>query len=210
MSSFFLLKKPDIALLTRERDIKALIRALRSKDFEVQTEAAKALGSLGREAMDELIRALKSGSKDILWDYRSSCHNPGSRAVPSLISNLTDKSSEVRWVAAIALGEIGDPEVIPHLLISLKDPDKYVRYGAASALASIGWKPLTPEERGDYLLGLQDWGGVREIGPDAVPALSRILDDQDRNVRLQAVSILGEIGSGTAIPVLVRYARRCR
>ena len=149
MSSFFLLKKPDIALLTRERDIKALIRALRSKDFEVQTEAAKALGSLGREAMDELIRALKSGSKDIrlgIIEALAIIRDP--RAVPSLISNLTDKSSEVRWVAAIALGEIGDPEVIPHLLISLKDPDKYVRYGAASALASLGWKPLTPEERG--------------------------------------------------------------
>jgi hypothetical protein len=205
MSSFFFLTKPDIARLTRERDISSLIRALRSKDFEIQTSAAKALGTLGKEAMDELIRALRSKNKDIrlgIIEALTIIRDP--RAGPSLIGRLTDESSEVRWVAAIALGEIGDPGAVPHLLTSLKDPDKYVRYGAASALTSIGWKPRTPEERADYCVGLQDWEGVKEIGPGAVPALSRILDGQDRGVRLQAVSILGEIGSGTAGPVLIR------
>ena len=204
MSSFFFLKKPDIAQLSQKRDITALIRALRSKDFEVQTDAAKALGTLGKEAMDELLRALKSNDKDIrlgIIEALTIIRDP--RAGLSLIGSLHDGSSEVRWVAAIALGEIGDPDALPHLLTSLKDPDKYVRYGAASALASLGWKPLTPEERADYYVGQQDWKNVREIGPGAVPALSRILDDQDRSIRLQAVSILGEIGSVTAVPVLV-------
>ena len=205
MSLFFFLKEPDIARLTQKRDITALIRALRSKDFDVQTRAAKALGTLGKEAMDELIRALKSKNKDIrlgIIEALAIIRDP--RAVPSLIDNLSSESSEVRWVAAIALGEIGDPDAVPHLLASLKDPDKYVRYGAASALASLGWKPLTPEEQADYYAGLQDWKSLREIGPAAVPVLSRILYDQDRSVRLQAVGILGEIGSGTAVPALVR------
>jgi len=65
MIPVFLTKKPDIETLRQQKNIKALIRALRYDDFEVQTRAAEALGTLGREGIDELLLALKTKDKDV-------------------------------------------------------------------------------------------------------------------------------------------------
>jgi HEAT repeat protein len=65
MVSFFFLKKPDVDALRHNRDIRGLIQALRYDDFEVQTNAAQALGTLGSEAIKELILALKDKNKDV-------------------------------------------------------------------------------------------------------------------------------------------------
>src|SRR5512139_1221776 len=106
MISFFLTKKPDIEALRHQNNIPALIKALRYDDFEVQTRAAEALGTLGTEGIDELLLALKTKHKDVrlgIIEALSVIRDP--RAVPSLINLLSDASSEVRWESAIALGE---------------------------------------------------------------------------------------------------------
>ena len=46
------------------------------------------------------------------------------------------RNVEVRWVAAIALGNLGSPDAIDPLNRALKGPDRYVKYGAAQALRS--------------------------------------------------------------------------
>ena len=61
----FFQKKPDIEKFRQEKNIPALIQALRYKDFEVQTSAAQALGTLGAEGIDKLILALKTKDKDV-------------------------------------------------------------------------------------------------------------------------------------------------
>jgi len=201
----FLKKRPDIETLRQQKNIPALIKALRYDDFDVQTSAAQALGTLGTEGIDELILALKTKDRDVrlgIIEALSVIRDP--RAVPSLIHLLSDTSSEVRWEAAIALGEINDPAATASLVQTLSDPDKYVRYGAASALQKSGWKPATDEERAFHLTGLQEWQAVREIGEPAIPALSHVLHDRDSGVRMQAIEILGSIGNGKAVPVLMR------
>jgi len=204
-SPVFLKKKPDIETLRHQKNIPALIRALRYDDFDVQTRAAQALGTLGAEGIDELILALKTKDKDVrlgIIEALSVIRDP--RAVPPLIHQLSDPGSEVRWEAAIALGEINDPAATASLLQALRDPDRYVRYGAASALRKSGWKPASDEERAFQAVGLQEWQAVQEIGEPAIPALSRVLHDRDSGVRMQAIEILGSIGSGKAVPVLMR------
>jgi len=204
-SPVFLQKKPDIETLREQKNIPALIRALRYDDFDVQTRAAQALGTLGAEGIDELILALKTKDKDVrlgIIEALSVIQDP--RAVPPLIKQLSDASSEIRWEAAIALGEISDPAATASLLQALRDPDRYVRYGAASALRKSGWKPASDEERAFQAVGLQEWQAVQEIGEPAIPALSRVLHDRDSGVRMQAIEILGSIGSGKAVPVLMR------
>ena len=129
------------------------------------------------------------------------------RAVPPLIELLNDKSSEVRWETAIALGEIGGPEITSPLKNALRDPDKYVRYGAASALAKTGWNPVSDEERAFYYVGMQEWQEVKDCGPAAIGALSLVLHDQDSSVRIQAIEILGSIGDKKAIPALMQSLR---
>ncbi len=201
----FLKKRPDIETLRQQKNIPALIKALRYDDFDVQTSAAQALGTLGIEGIDELILALKTKDKNVrlgIIEALSVIRDP--RAVPSLTRLLSDPGSEVRWEAAIALGEINDPASTASLVQALRDPDKYVRYGAASALQKSGWKPASDEEWAFNLVGLQEWQAVREIGEPAIPALSHVLHDRDSGVRMQAIEILGSIGNGKAVPVLMR------
>jgi HEAT repeats/Armadillo/beta-catenin-like repeat len=202
---FFHTKKPDIEIIRQQKNIPALIQALRYDDFEVQTRAAEALGSLGTEGIDELILALKTKDKDVrlgIIEALAVLRDP--RSVPSLIPLLTDTSNEIRWEAAIALGEINDPRAIPSLQQALRDPDKYVRYGAASALRKMRWKPPTVEEDAFVQVGLEEWQAVREIGEPAIPALSHVLSDRDNMVRIQSIDILGSIGDEKAIPALIR------
>lgn len=202
---FFHKKRPDIELIRQQKNIPALIQALRYDDFEVQTRAAEALGTLGAEGIDELIHALETKNKDVrlgVIEALTVLRDP--RSVPSLVPLLTDTSSEVRWEAAIALGEMNDPVAIPSLQNALRDPDKYVRYGAASALRKMGWDPASDEEQAFLQVGMQDWQAVQEIGVPAIPALSHVLHDRDSGVRIQAIDILGSIGHERAIPALIR------
>jgi hypothetical protein len=202
---FFHKKKPDIELIRQQKNIPALIQALRYDDFEVQTGAAEALGTLGADGIDELTLSLKTRDKNVklgIIEALTVLRDP--RSVPSLIPLLTDASNEVRWEAAIALGEINDPGAIPSLRQALRDSDKYVRYGAASALRKMGWKPASAEEEAFVHVGLQEWQVVQEIGKPAIPALSHVLRDRDSSVRMQAIDMLGSIGDEKAIPVLIR------
>jgi HEAT repeat protein len=205
MVSLFFFKKPDVDALRQQKDIRTLIQALRYNDFEVQTSAAQALGTLGSEAIKELILALKDKNKHVrLGIIEALSVIRDQRAVPMLIELLNDTSSEVRWETAIALGEIGGPVVTLPLKNALRDPDKYVRYGAASALLKTGWNPASDEERAFYYVGLQEWQAVKDCGPAAISALSLALQDHDSSVRIQAIEILGLIGDKQAIPALMQ------
>jgi hypothetical protein len=203
--NIFVIKPADLDRMRDRRDIAGLIRALRSSDFSVQTQAAQALGSLGTAAMDGLIRALNRKNKDVRLGVIGALtiiRDP--RSVDPLIKTLQDENLEVRWQAAIALGEIGEGRAIGALQAALRDTDKYVRYGAAFALAKLGWKPETAEERAFFFVGMQEWKAVEESGSAAIPALSHVLNDHDSAVRQKAIEILGSIRDERVIPALMR------
>jgi hypothetical protein len=205
LSGLFRQKKVDIEKLTAAKDISGLIRALHSSDMNTQSDAAKALGDLGLEAMDVLIRALKKKDMDnrlVIIKALTEIRDP--KSVPMLIEMLKDENSEVRWEAAIALGEIPDSQSIEPLIMCLHDHDKYVRYGAARSLVRIGWKPPSDEEKAFLFVGMQDWKVVEQIGNSAIPALTNMLHDRHSNVRIKAVKILGELKSPQAIPPLIQ------
>jgi len=191
--------------MVHQKDINGLIRLLRSRDIDIQVQAAQALGSLGTEATDRLISALSTKNKTVkLGIIGALAGIKSSRSIQTLIAALGDENSEVRWQAAIALGDIGDSATTGSLCSALKDPDKYVRYGAAVSLTTIGWKPQDAAERAYYFAGLQEWGAVREIGKPAVPALTGLLRDRDSTVRIKAVELLGIIGDTDATPALIQ------
>jgi hypothetical protein len=198
-------KPADIEKLTATKDISGMIKALHSEDMNVQTEVAKALGSLGPAAIDALIQELKKKDKEhhlVVIKALSEIRDP--KPVPILIEMLKDENSEVRWGVAIALGEIGDIRAIEPLVTALRDYDKYVRYGAAFSLQMLGWKPPDNEEKAFFFVGLQDWKAVELIGDSAVPALTNLLHDRHTIVRIKAVEILGELKSPDAVPVLMQ------
>jgi HEAT repeat protein len=68
----------------------------------------------------------------------------GEAAVAALIAALHDPSEHVRWEAAKALSEIGDPQAVPALIMALEDPSFGVRWLAAEGLIAVRERGLAP------------------------------------------------------------------
>jgi HEAT repeat protein len=91
------------------RAVSSLIGLLNDPSFDAPIRAVEALGSLkAREATSHLTTVLFSGS-----------------------------SKRLRYEAALALGEIGDPSAIPALENAISDPERAIRSAAEYALIQV-------------------------------------------------------------------------
>lgn len=99
-------------------------------------------------------------------------------AVPHLIELVRDADPGTRYLAATALGRIGDEaeSAVSVLLVALRDDDMFLRMAITGALINIG--------------------------QPSVPGLVKALFDQKRAVRRASAMALGKIGSKRAIPPL--------
>ena len=201
---FFSSRLPDIEALKAKQDIKGLIGLLDHRNADIQWQSADALGSMGTIATQSLVAAVnhrkiavRLGAIEALGTIRDQ------RTCKPLIYLLEqDENAEVRWVAALALGNLGSPDAIGPLVKALKDPDRYVRYGAAQALQALSWIPQNETEQAYYSIAFQDWNQVAQIGPGATGPLIEILRDNNATTRADIVEVLGEIGD-------VRSQRAC-
>jgi HEAT repeat protein len=134
------------------------------------------------------------------------------RAVEPLSTLLrTDRSAEVRGVAAMTLGQIGDPSAVLALKSALSDPENRWRaihsLGLLRDLSSVPWfigyfrstNPLTREFAADALGEIGDWS--------ASPALIEALDDPKASVRQSTAIALAKMGDPQALEP-VRLAHR--
>ncbi len=99
----------------------------------------------GREVNTEEI-----GSHLVDWDPRNR-HQArqqlvlmGESALPVLLEKLSAKNWHVRWEAAKALGEIGDPAAAEALVKLLQDPDTSVRWAGMGSLIKLGRAGIKP------------------------------------------------------------------
>jgi RNA polymerase sigma factor (sigma-70 family) len=185
-----------------KRVIPALIGAL--KDSQVDSVAADALGSIGRDA------------------------------VPSLLELLKGKDNELRAMAAIALARMGrkgkeaipeTKDAIPLLIKCLDEDDQFLRSSAAHALGQMApesksaipaliqlLKDESPDGRQTsfpHLGHVRDYVNVEALsrfGKDAVPLLTEALKDPNENLRISAAVALARIGepAKSAVPELIR------
>jgi HEAT repeat protein len=88
----------------------------------------------------------------------------------------------IRWRAAIALGEQGNPKGVDALISALSDENDHVREEAAEALGKIS-------------------------DTRAIPALIDALEDPQRGVRLRAIKALEKMGD-SAVPALKKVAEK--
>jgi HEAT repeat protein len=105
-------------------------------------------------SVEALIANLASHNDSKRVKARHSLVALGKAAVPSLIEALKDSNTLMRWEAAKALGEIGDPGTAPALVRALEDEEFDVRWLAAEALIEMNINALKPllqalETRGD-------------------------------------------------------------
>ena len=121
-----------------------------------QKEKKKTVG-VKEPSMETLINTLSSHKDKAREGARHTLVAMGKAAVPSLIEALRNKNTLMRWEAAKALGEIGDPETAPVLVKALEDEEFDVRWLAAEGLIKMNIKALKPllealEHRGDSVL----------------------------------------------------------
>ena len=187
-------------VLKQSHDIRGLIRLLDHGNPDMQWRAADTLGTMGEPACDPLIAILdfhkmhvRLGAIEALGDIKCP------RSIEPVIKRLeSDTDNEVRFVAALALGQIGDPRAEPALEKALLDTDRYVRYGAVMALEMLSWTPDNEETLAHMLIAQQEWETLRGMKEAAVGPLMKILSDPNPKSREKIVKLLGEIGGPDA------------
>jgi HEAT repeat protein len=96
-------------------------------------------------------------------------------------------------------------EAIPDLMDTLKDPEKLVRVHSATAILLIKPAPtkervpalillLTEETQKDFKkILIEDLGKLGSLAQDAIPVLSKALNDPDQDVKKAAAEALERI-----------------
>ena len=156
------------------RAVDSLLMALESKFYEVRKEAAGALGKIGDE-----------------------------KALLPLIDALNDEDATFREIIVDSLCSVAKPGKTGPLVGTLKDRQAFVRQGAALVLSRIGWQTRDDNELGVYLTAKQDWDKLPGVGEYAVAPLIAVLEDEDPEVRKNAVITLGRIGDPEAVAPLI-------
>lgn len=88
---------------------KSLIEALKDRDKEVRSCAAKALANMGKSAVDDLIPHLKDPNANFRKEIRKVLVMIGRSAMSQLITALSEKNDTLRIELFRALAEISDP-----------------------------------------------------------------------------------------------------
>jgi len=129
----------------------------------------------------QLVDTLRSARPPFFFLAATALSHAGESALNPLLETLHHTNHSVRQMAALALGDIGDPRAVTGLVERLSDPQDAVRQAAAHSLGKIGAK-------------------------EAVEPLLHSLEDESEIVRNAAVKALGLIGDSRALPALQRAA----
>jgi HEAT repeat protein len=189
-----------------ERVVLALKSVANDGNASVRVGVAVGLGYAGgRQAVDLLIAMLQDRNDDVRYAATESLGGvKDERAVTSLVACLQDAESVMRKAAARSLGSSGGPIAVKALRKALTDTDPQVRQAAARALCRA-----SPEDAKGAIPVLVDALGAKQYGrrmsavkalemlgsaaADALPALRRLLNDKNSNIRRKAAEALKKI-----------------
>ncbi len=190
-----------------------LVLLLEDQDTDVQLAAAKALGKLDDSSVaSKHVLLLGNADTDVQLAAVKVLGELGDSSVASkLVLLLGNADKDVRAATAEALGKLGDRSVATELVKLLKDTnqDENIRQAAAEALGKLGdssglIKLLEDTTTSSYLR----WQAVyvlRDLGGSSVaPALVKLLEDTDINVRRRVPDSLGKLGDSSVAPALIK------
>ena len=195
-----------------------IIHLLSDKNSKIRKNAADALGAMREEkAVGPLTALLGDPESKVRASAAEALGKIGeTEALQALLQLLQNPNepSRVRLEAVKALGELDDRRALPALTAALRDSDGPVRAEAIEALQSIGYErqavprlaALLKDEEADIrsaaaiTLGL--WG-VDEVEG----TLAALLDDENPQVRGNAVAALTTLGSTHALKPVIEALR---
>jgi HEAT repeat protein len=179
-----------LGLLDDRAATPTLLSVLRSgdEDDSIRYEAARALGLIGAvEAVPDLVVALEQEAfLDAAADALQRLGHGREELTARLSApGLNDWDEPVKLNTIRALGWLGDPQATPTLIELASDPDPHVRRSAASAMGVLLGRVLdATRAAGKRRTGApQDDEGWQHVRVAILPALERMLDDPDNDVR---------------------------
>jgi len=174
-----------------------LVRRFAHPDPEVSEKAWEAVVALGDAAEPALIEGLSAADPTVAEFCAGALGGRSAKAAVEPLMKALKNWPVRRYVAAWALGEIGDPRVIPALVTALGDRDIEVGKYAARSLVKFG-----KEATGTLLKALDDPSeqtrhyAVRALGeiqdPRSAETLLGLTGKVDRAVHLWALGRLGD------------------
>jgi HEAT repeat protein len=186
-----------VAICGQRKAAPTLLRMLKDGSWEVRSSAVRALGALGDVAVVEEIAVLLA---DPDRDVRESAINAlggirDRRALPVLVLAMIDRESSLRSAAAAALRRIdrnweNNPavrEALPKIKAALNHSEYWVRHSANQLFAKL---KVNPAKVGD---AAEHFSADEPPSHPAFTALSDMLGDPDRDLRLAAVEAFREL-----------------
>jgi HEAT repeat protein len=178
------------------------LETLKSGDPEAKKSAVEFLVGSGYQAANHLVPKLSG--YDTMTGYLAMdvLERIGPEAVPSLVHALKGRDKAARSSAARVLGKLGPQAVhaVPDLLEALDDQDPTVYAEVSWALGQIGpaampglVSALRSAERARKLSGVWALGRIGPEAAGAIPVLSELAKDRDKELSQVAVSALKKI-----------------
>lgn len=137
----FFRPRPDVNKLKKEKNLKALRRALFfKKDWQVRRDAARVLGEIGDESSAEVLLGAFGSESD--WSVRSAIISALGSLNPPHIGKLLeealrDRQESVRHDAMKTLPSLIGPKCRQVCISALQDPYSLVRQAAIQALGDF-------------------------------------------------------------------------
>ena len=196
----------SLGKMREKKAVDKLINNLVGTNTRVRVCSAEALGNIGdpratvplMACLKERTNSLRTAAAKALGKIKDA------KAVDALIDVLQDKNKDTRLAVVKALGEIGDVRAAEAVAKLLKDPNGKVKEAAAKALALLNWEPDDPKAKVNAFMAAGNEKGIIGMGERAVRPLTAMLADDSLQKRLDAIGMLGKIGSdakGAIIPI---------
>ena len=207
--------------------VDSLIAIVRDPNAMVGLSAVEALGSIGGEkAVETLLRIAQARERPLSLGAMRSL-GTDDRSVQVLTTALSDRARDVRWVAALTLAHLKNPQTLAPLIDALPQADGELRRVMVWALNTIdpSWQTSAPAEEAinrliDGLKEAQMPGQSRyrtvqvlsEMDTDwrtradarvALDLFAAQLANEDLMARMRAVEALGQIGDARVVPSLL-------
>jgi uncharacterized protein (DUF302 family) len=152
-------------------------------------------------AIQSLIMNLSSNDEILRIHSRESLVKIGKPAIPQLVEALMRGSHWLRWEAAKALGEIGNPTAAPALVEALKDEEFDVQWLAAAGLIKMkagGVEPL--------LHALMAEADLPRIRDGAHHVIRELIKGELKEYLTPVLSALENIGPSIQLPWVAKTA----
>jgi HEAT repeat protein len=204
------LKRSDPAAVSK------VVKALQSKDPRTVLSAIEVLGSMKDQANIGALSGMAE-SPDPLYraaTMRALMNIGGDEAILILARALADTSADVRREALMSLGDLHPMAQLGTVYKAVKDPKPAVRAAAVYALYQYAGVREAGIRASDFQTAVQDsfdrvrYVAVQALGrayPDSADGEALLLDaleDQNDQVKIEAITSLAKLKCGKAVPVL--------